>query len=96
MPPTDIRPGFHFAMRSAGNRLPDEPKEGAGASCAKLRAFKASAVGSEPSGGCVRSTTNDYDSQGRRAEASAPFTADTVTDLLSCGAFAQEAFGPLP
>jgi hypothetical protein len=40
MPPSDIRPGFHAAMRSAGNRLPDGAGGGgAGASCARWLAF---------------------------------------------------------
>jgi hypothetical protein len=38
MPPTDIRPGFHATMRSAGNRLPDGSAAGAaGASCANSK-----------------------------------------------------------
>src|SRR6266702_3183044 len=48
MPPTDIRPGFQAAMRSAGNRLPDGASGGgAGASCAKRLVFKSLVVGSE-------------------------------------------------
>src|ERR1700724_2055098 len=40
MPPSDIRPGFHAAMRSADNRLPDGAGGGgAGASCARRLVF---------------------------------------------------------